>query len=227
MFELVKTHRAAVICSIIARIVCVYFLDPILAFLGRSVLWLAAQLGTSYTDRIFSQAAHLDTYDYAFALTLVYLMLPTIAFAGWMAYFGVRLLLRRRPATSASSVSASNGNGRTDPASSNQPSRTRLDFLREKLAGAAFVILGAVAFFWFCLVTGSQVAQLSLITSFQQHVRIVAPFIDDDAEERLISDWSRMQSKAEYDAIQRRLRAIAEVNGIQLPPNRLYSPFSI
>ena len=39
----------------------------------------------------------------------------------------------------------------------------------------------------------------------------------------LISEWSRMESKADYDRIYDKLRGIAMRAGVRLPENKLYS----
>ena len=47
--------------------------------------------------------------------------------------------------------------------------------------------------------------QLSLISSFNQHMRILAPYIDEQTEEQIISEWSLMKTEADYDAVYKTL----------------------
>ncbi|MGB2985572.1 MAG: hypothetical protein WBE26_06785 [Phycisphaerae bacterium] len=77
------------------------------------------------------------------------------------------------------------------------------------------------------VVVAGNYTQLSLIGSFNQHMRILAPYLDEQAEEELMSEWSSMRSKADYDSLYEKLHDIVQKNGVELPPNKIYSPYSI
>lgn len=68
----------------------------------------------------------------------------------------------------------------------------------------------------------SAIAQTRLITSFQQHVASIAPFISEDQEELLISRWTQMHSQEDYKNLYNDMKAIADKNRITLPPNRVF-----
>ncbi|WFC15294.1 hypothetical protein [Aeromonas salmonicida] len=69
--------------------------------------------------------------------------------------------------------------------------------------------------------------QLSLIGSFKQHMRILAPFITSEQEKIIISKWSLMNGSNDYDEIYAELNSIAKNNNIILPSNKIYTLYSI
>jgi len=65
--------------------------------------------------------------------------------------------------------------------------------------------------------------QYSIITSFDQHVRIIAPYIEIREKDVLMSDFSRMQSKKDYERIYEKINKIANGNNLTLPENPSYN----
>jgi hypothetical protein len=53
-------------------------------------------------------------------------------------------------------------------------------------------------------------------------MRIVAPYIDQQQEEMIISRWSLMETEAEFDAIYAYLNEVADKNKVELKENRIY-----
>ncbi|MEX1129370.1 MAG: hypothetical protein WEB50_12450, partial [Vicinamibacterales bacterium] len=66
-----RRHGAGVIASLVASFLFLYLLNPLLAFFGRSLLYVAALLNQAYLNRIYAQAAHLETQDFSFWLISV------------------------------------------------------------------------------------------------------------------------------------------------------------
>lgn len=69
--------------------------------------------------------------------------------------------------------------------------------------------------------------QLSLISSFTRHMRVLGPYMSPAQERVLYSEWALMESKADYDRIYLQLETIAKKNAIRLPENKIYSLFTI
>ncbi len=88
------------------------------------------------------------------------------------------------------------------------------------------VLFLLISSFFISLVIANYI-QLSTISSFKQHIRIVAPYISDNEEEKLISEWSLINSKDDYQKIYNKLNKIATENGLQLPENKIYSMLSL
>lgn len=222
MQELIRRHRAAIICSIIASMLCVYFLDPILTFLGRSFLSWAAFLGGSYTDRIYSQAAHLETVNYSFLL-VVSVFVFMASFTITLVILSLRHLRHRERLNSTGLLDS----GDATIQRINIESQPQDKGKRPSFGSAASAVVMLVTLIWGSMVIGANWVQLGVISSFQQHVRILRPYMDDVTEEAIVSEWSMMSSKADYDRVQAKLERIAEQQSIKLPENRLYSAFSL
>lgn len=54
------TQRKAIIASILASLIVLYFLDPILSFLARLTLRIASVLFLAYLDRLYAEVAISD-----------------------------------------------------------------------------------------------------------------------------------------------------------------------
>ena len=84
----------------------------------------------------------------------------------------------------------------------------------------------SISSFMFSIVIANFI-QLSTISSFKQHIRVIAPYISDHEEEKLISEWSLMSSKQDYQLIYSKLDTIASDNNLELPENKIYSMLSL
>ena len=203
--EFLKRHQASIIVSVISTCLFLYFLQPILEFTAGYLLGFFSLLGSKYTDRIYTQVAQLETFDYSFGVFVIVLGSATAFSIGLSAG-----LLRRRCGTNDK-----------ETVEKIQRSSTSKRFL--VVVFTSTLLLSLVL----ALVVVGNYAQLSLISSFNQHMRILAPYLDDQAEEELISEWSSMRSKADYDSLYEKLHQISQKNSVDLPPNKVYSPFSI
>jgi flagellar biosynthesis regulator FlbT len=63
---------------------------------------------------------------------------------------------------------------------------------------------------------------LNATSDFKQHVRIVAPYINDQEEEIILSEWSQMDSLVDYNNIYKNLTAIAKEHELVLKRNQNY-----
>lgn len=73
------------------------------------------------------------------------------------------------------------------------------------------------------IVAAANNLQLELVTSFKQYMRIIRPYIDSSKEAVIISKWSQMKSRQDYQQVIFEIETIAKENGIILPENTLYS----
>ncbi|MBL7136539.1 MAG: hypothetical protein ISS81_08120 [Candidatus Marinimicrobia bacterium] len=208
MKEFLKRHQAAIVVSIISTCFVVYFLKPILDLSGRVLMRLMVLLGTKYLDCIYSQVALLTTHEYSFLLLILAMGFGTAFILGLST-----ALLRHRFFAAAKREEDKPG--------------TILKVFRSKFLVAINFALALLVTVGFFIVVVGNYTQLSLISSLNQHFRIIAPYIDEQVEEEILSEWSRMTSKADFDRVYKRIHALAQANGAELPPNRIYSPYSI
>lgn len=91
------------------------------------------------------------------------------------------------------------------------------------ISGAIFVALGL----FFAAVVSANYMQLRAISSFNQHMKALGPYLTSKEERQLLSEWALMNSAADYSAIYDKLYRVAINNGIILPPNKLYTPTAL
>ncbi len=205
MFQALKTHQAAVLCSIVASLVCVYFLDPILSLIGRGFFYWTQYFGEVYVNRIYAQAAHLETVNYAF---LILVLVGIIGIVVASSLPGALLRLGTKDSH--------------DDDDFELTKRGLISLTRFMRYATLFVLLPIVLH-----MIGANFTQLSLISSFQQHLRIIAPYVTEQEEEELVSQWSLMRTKEDFQAVSKKLAEVAKVNRVSLPENRIYSLWTL
>jgi hypothetical protein len=208
MKEVLHKHRAAILTSLIATTIFLYFLEPILSWLGRQFLWVAAKISNLYVDRIFAEASHLETQDFAYFLLAAVLLFIA----------GVLLSLMRRLVRGVPAENASGNEEDVEDERHVRPS-TGLAIAFK----TTFFTFAVAMLLWVGAVLIANHVELSLISSFRQHIRILSPYLSTQEEEEIISDWSLMNSKADYDKLYSKLSQVAEENGLELPTNRIYA----
>jgi hypothetical protein len=188
MLKTDRTIRSGIMASIIASAVFLYFLDPILRSLARLLVYVYSFFGTKYVDRIYAQAAQLETNDYAFVLFTM--------FASLICGF----VLARATFRIVRAFSTP-----TDESTKEKEQAHEVKKRRAPSKGFAIVRLGIAV--CFVLFTGGVVAgnwmQLSLTSSFRQHMRIVAPYIDSQQEKRLMSECPECKPRQNIERFMR------------------------
>ncbi len=207
MFKLEREHKAGIISGLIASIVFIYFLQPILDWVSVAVVKALTITSTVFLDKIYAQAAHLQTQDFAF----LWLLFVSLSFGIMSFIVGIVLLvgrdrLRALIRTSLPKIQNKNSN------------------LVYRTASGALLLLFSIST---VVVLSANYIQLKTISSFQQHMRAIAPYIDEREEKMIYSRWSLMKSHADYESIYVTIRSKAMANNIELPENRIYSPSTL
>lgn len=209
--EFIRKNKAGILSGIVASAVFIYFIDPILANLAELAISVSEFLGTAYSDRIYAQAAQLSTRDYSFTII-------TFLISG-MAGMAMGFLLKEVVYKIISKTGWSLGDSSNDREREPNSKRSKLPLLR------SLILLSIIS--WSGLVIVGNYEQLSLISSFKHHMNIIAPFIDEAEEEILISKWSQMKSREDFENVYKEMENIASTNNVELPKNRVYSITSI
>ena len=195
-----RTILIGVVSSLIATIVYLYLIDPIIRTFGELVVLTSHYVATGLVDNLYRKCALSCPPDSAFAL----LGLFSGLLAG-MTFGALSVVLRSYV--------------KSGPAPDDEVT-TMKKLRRSALMGLGFlVLLGFLLMFlywttWF---------QLQRLTSFNQHLAILAPFIDNQREEELRSKWALMKGRKDYEAIVVDILSIAEENGVGIPDNPSYS----
>lgn len=209
MKNVIREQKAGIVSGVVASAIFIYFIQPILNFFSLVFVASSQFIGDAYIDRIYQQASHLETQDYSFLLIMLLLGAFSFALAGISVKLFLIVLRKKKRQDEP-----------TQDKEKNPRSRTTV-----RAISVAF-IFQLQSILMLSIVVANYI-QLSVISSFKQHVRILAPYISDLEEEKFISEWSLMNSKGDYQQIYRRLNIIASANKIQLPENKIYSILSL
>lgn len=197
MFNKINPNiKIGVLSSLIATVFFLYFLEPIISFLSNIFLNVGSWLFQSYIDRIYQEIA-VGQMDYTF----LFAMIMFFIIANLSLVFAIRLLIRREIKNK-------------ETAAISKP--------RQRNVVIGILLLAATITSSFLLVTGY--IKKRTFTSFEQHLRIVNPYITNDTKIKIISDFSSMESRKDYEKIVAYLNMVATKNNIKLPENRLH-PF--
>ncbi|MGL5418740.1 MAG: hypothetical protein ACRDA9_04740 [Plesiomonas shigelloides] len=190
-----KTIRVGIITGIIASMIFVYFLDPIIRVFGDGVLYVSEYLVTGLLDSLYQKSALGIAKDPALS---TYSILVGIFFA--FPVTALTVILRNKIL----------------PASDDQEKDRAQS--RKFIAIIPLVILPIMLFYQFW----TMLFQYQIVTSFDQHMRILAPYMD--TRERIIieSNFASMQKEEDYKNLYRKMYELAKENNVVLPDNPTY-----
>lgn len=89
----------------------------------------------------------------------------------------------------------------------------------------AFILVKTVIYTYLMyglLIIAGESTILNAITDFNQHIRILTPYMTENEKELIISEWSQMRSSKDYQKIYEKLVAVADKNAIKLYRNHHY-----
>lgn len=204
MFKLEKEHKAGIVSSLLATIFFIYFLQPILTWISQVVVKLMTITSTAFLDKIYVQAASLQTQDYSFLLLLFVIGIPC-------GFSTITLML----------VIFGKGTNRSKEP---EPKRIRIPSSALKTCFALVNVGFILAVFVF---VSANFIQLRAIVTFKQQMRALAPYIDDAEEEQIFSRWSLMKSNSDYEKISNTVAELAKRSNLELPETALYTPTSL
>jgi hypothetical protein len=194
----IDENRGGILAGLVSSVLFLYLLQPFLDLLVHLLVAVASRISTNYLDRIYAQAAHMETQSYSFLL----FALLIAGLGGLVAGVATALL----------SVEIRKSD-RIVP-------RTRISRIAH-LCFSVFIVVLA-----FGILAGNYL-QLSLISTFTRHMRVLGPYLNYTEERVIYSQWGLMENKADYDKVYIRLHKVAEDNKIKLPDNKIYSMLTI
>jgi uncharacterized Tic20 family protein len=198
MKEFIKKHNTGIFIGLISTMIFIYLLQPILEFLGNLVVKVGSKVSENYVDKIFTQISHLELMDFGFLFFVVSLTFGGMIMAASTVYIWKR------------------------DNDSEEEEKDEKDYtsVKRKIPMTIMLIISLVIYI---VVISTKAYQLSLITSFKQHLRIISPYITTQEEKILLSEWSLIGSKNDYDLVYFKLNNVAKKNKIELPDNSIYA----
>lgn len=197
-----RDFKVGIYTSLIGSVLFLIFLQPLLKIFGKIVFAVFSRGYGAYLDRLFSKAALGTAPDPSFFV----LAIMTGMFSGTMLALLLRILRKKE----LNKISDKRKTAKTPPPTS------RLG----RITMTAFCVCSTILLFhaywttWF---------QARLVTSFEQHMHAISPYISDQEAKVLRSRWTQMKCETDYNGIYMDMRAIAATNNISLPGNIVYS----
>lgn len=179
--------RKSIIASIIASLCVILFIQPVLNTTWEFIEWVSGNIYTELSSQVYLSTA-LGNRDH-----ISYSMLVIIV--GMMSGLATGLALRKYKL-------------KKSPKERAKPTlwkRVIPDLL------ATCLLIGGLSLLSFIH------ADLQMNTSFNQRLNALAPYIDEQQEEVLFSEWAFMKSKSDYKRINESMDKMAEEKGIVLP----------
>ncbi len=198
-----RNIKIGVLSSTIATIIFIYFLDPIMRFIGFILFDVGSSLFQSYIDRAYQQAALLTGPDPAFYIYLLLLL-------------GIAFLLT---STTASLFAAKYAR---KPEALSEIQKARRSRFHSRLPWIFLVPTILVCFSVLISLYGTMF-QLRVISSFNQHLIAITPYTNQQQINLIRSRWTQMQSHADFKTIYSEVDSIASRNHVRLPDNLVFS----
>ncbi|HCE1609394.1 TPA: hypothetical protein NJY97_004589 [Vibrio parahaemolyticus] len=206
MIEMLKQHKAAIYCGIIASLIIIYAIEPLLGWVIEFVSYALSLLGLAYKDRLYQNLATMESTNYAFLLSVVFVIAPVVLASLFMLAEHVKNIVSDEDRKTSSS-----------PRKKGSLLLTRRSKVVSLIMCMFFVvnilvgidIIARYQFHW------------DNLTRFNHHMRIVTPYLEPGEKEMIISDWSRMRNESDYDEIYKSLESIAKANKLILPDRRI------
>jgi hypothetical protein len=190
--------KYGILSSLIATIFFLYFLEPTLNLLGNLFLKMSAFVSNKFIDRLYAEIAVGKT-DYSF----IWIMLVLTVSA-----FTVSVILFRPEI-----------NAQKDKIKNRQQSKSK----RER-AGVSFILkLLIVMAFWisFSAIEVMSNIKIQTVDAFEQHIKILTPYITPEAKNKLVSDFASMNTLDDYKKIYKQIDSFAQASGIKLPEKKI------
>jgi hypothetical protein len=95
----------------------------------------------------------------------------------------------------------------------------------QKWASGAFKLVNIIVYIYLAyglLLIAGESTILNSITDFNQHMRILTPYMSGHDRDLLISEWSQMRGFDDYQNIYGKIIEIAEINDLKLYRNHHY-----
>lgn len=211
MKSFLNKHFTSIIVGIISSMLFLYFIQPVMEYLGLWVLKLGRYVGAAYVDEVFSQVAHLRFFDFSFFLAAILIG----SMGGVSILLAISMLLSKKKLPSSECSD-------NKPHETLETERVFVSLHKKLLVSILLIIIGVHSF----ALLSTKVYQLSLISSFERHMYILAPYLTDEEEKMFFGRWSLMNSEKDYNSIYFDLKSVAKKHKIELPSNSVYS-FSV
>jgi len=203
-------NRKAITIGVLTTLLCVYFIEPILSFLGKIGLSIVKAISSTLYDRLFEEVA-LGKPNYDFVLVtamFAFLIVPIfVLFRSGFSNMEVEEEVDKIDEENLPVVLAEIEN------MTNKIVKIERRIVWVKIVVVVVYLLGLGQ-----MVLGD--IKLKTIQAFEQQIRILTPYMDPKVKDKIISDFSRMKTYGNFLEIDKKINRIADSVKIKLPKTR-------
>jgi hypothetical protein len=181
--------------------VCFFVLKPILEYVSGLIVLLPNEWAKNFLNTVVIGAAKLS-YRYSYIDTFTLFIVLFMVFTVWIV---IDINKDRKKKLDVIEIISE------EDKKTQEEYRWRITKLR---------ILWIAIILWFFLDVYHAITlyvQREHISRFQQNMAAIGPYIDDQQEEKLQSDWAMMKEYEDYKLIKFEMKVIAHTNKIVLP----------
>lgn len=190
--------------GIIGTAIFLYFLDPIVGFFARILLRCGEHVAKAYINRLYAEIA-TGQIEYGFLFYITLRIILIVVFLEILCKPWLKLKFAR--------TVAEGEHGELD---------LKQNKWRRRLNRAIFNIVIVIVIVLCLLGVTDGYIRLKTATTFDQHIKVIAPHITDQEEEEILAQYTSMRNRNDYKDVCLRIEEIARENDIKLPPNKLY-----
>lgn len=214
--------KIGIITGVVSSLLVLYLIDPLLKAVGGTTFYFLNIVNSGLWDSLYAKAALGVPQDPAVS---IFSILAGV-FAGLVMGVATAVVKNGQEGRAVIQSSAVSG-------SSNSKEVLNVFDLALRVGGKPkkfiTVTLFLMSLFFVGLMSYSMWSyqfQYKIVTSFDQHLRILAPFMSDRDKLKIVSDFSRMKSESDYKSVYSVLGGVAAENNVTLPENPSYSLWS-
>lgn len=199
-----KSFKVGIITSLIGSVVFLYLLDPILKLLSNLFFFFSDKVSSYFVDNLYREIA-LGKTDYS----LTQMVIIIIAISTLFSFTIIRNITK---------TNATKDQGLKKRLASAEKTVDK-SVWKVKILPIVIVVLINIVI---TLQLVSSYIKISSINTFEQRIRILAPYINEREKLLLISRFSSMKNYTDYLRIMLDIETIAKNNKIILP-EQLYT----
>lgn len=181
--------KKGIYSGIIASMIMTIFIQPILKIIGGFGVKLITLFYTNFSNHIYITAAKGDINHFQYRLYTFFFGIVGGLFTGLITYYLDKNVKRKR--------------------------KRERSLTKVKIFTYLLMFILTYSYLLTILYIDNTSFEMNIV--FKQRLNAVAPYIDEQSRELILSKWALMESKMDYTYIVNNLRKVAGDNNIKLP----------
>jgi len=219
-----ESIRKGVIASVLASLIVIIFITPFLNIIWGLMVDGGVIIQDYYVNAIYKHASlgnrnWLDVVFYLYLLSIFVGMIVTLVYKiiQKRKELYTKILAIEKKLNEMENIKTEDAVVLSKDQIKSKVQVLKSGFKKENWNVAFIYMMIAILFIISILSYFGAYADLQLNSTFQQRIRIVAPFIEEQREEELNALWAQMRTRSDYENILRQFENIAIKEKIELP----------